>query len=177
MWCHHSKHICRVLLLGLSKVSLKQRRFILLVCLILCFGISLIILFYLFILSFLHLFTCIHCLGHFPPLPGRICSCSFLLFSNFVEEIIRKTAFLLVWGKDSYTERFLVLLPCTCVLQPTLVHLYQPASLLPSPLPIMASASLRLLYSLLYSEHINHIQVLAFLPFPYSSHSHSPLSV
>jgi hypothetical protein len=40
--------------------------------------------------------------------------------------------FLLVCGKDSYTERFLVLLPCTCVLQPTLVHFYQASSLLPS---------------------------------------------
>jgi hypothetical protein len=62
------------------------------------------------------------------------------------------------------------LLPCTCVLKHTLVHLCQTSSLLPSPLPIVASASLRLLYLLLYSEHINHIQVLAFLPFPYSSH-------
>jgi hypothetical protein len=41
----------------------------------------------------------------------------------------------------------------------------------------VASASLRLLYSLLYSKHINHIQVLGFLPFPYSSRAHSPLSV
>jgi hypothetical protein len=35
-------------------------------------------------------------------------------------------AFLLVWDKDSYTERFLALLPCTCVLQTELVHLYRP---------------------------------------------------
>jgi hypothetical protein len=35
---------------------------------------------------------------------------------------------------------------------------------------MVASARLRLLYSLLYSEHINHFQVLGFLPFPYSSH-------
>jgi hypothetical protein len=69
------------------------------------------------------------------------------------------------------------LLPCTCVLQPTLVHLYQTSSLLPNPFPIVASASLRLLYSLLYSEHINHIQVLGLLPFPYSSRAHSPLRV
>jgi hypothetical protein len=33
-------------------------------------------------------------------------------------------AFLLAWDKDSYTERFLPLLPCTCVLQPQLFHLY-----------------------------------------------------
>jgi hypothetical protein len=72
---------------------------------------------------------------------------------------------LLVWDKDSYTEKSLALLSCTDVLQPTLVHLYQTSSLLLSPLPIVASASLRLLYLLLYSEHINHIQVLGFLPF------------
>jgi hypothetical protein len=89
----------------------------------------------------------------------------------------KRDSVLLVWDKDSYTERFLVLFPCTCVLQPTLVHLYQTSSLLPSPLPIVASASLRLLYSLLYSEHINHTQVLGFFPFPYSSCGHSPLSV
>jgi hypothetical protein len=47
-----------------------------------------------------------------------------------------------------------------------LVHLCQTSSLLPGPLAIVASASLRWLYSLLYSEHINHIQVLGFLPFP-----------
>jgi hypothetical protein len=59
----------------------------------------------------------------------------------------------------------------------TLVHLYQNSSLLPSTFPIVALASLRLLYSLLYSEHINHIQILGFLPFPYSSFVHDPLSV
>jgi hypothetical protein len=87
-------------------------------------------------------------------------------------------AFLLVWDKNnSYTERFLALLQCTCVLQPTLVHLYQTSSLLTSPIPIVTSVSLRLLYSLLYSKHTNHIQVLGFFPFPYSSSAHSPLSV
>jgi hypothetical protein len=67
--------------------------------------------------------------------------------------------------------------PCIHVLQPTLVHLYQASSLLPSSLPIVASASLRLPYLLPYSVHINHIQVLGFLPFPYSSCAQSPLSV
>jgi hypothetical protein len=81
---------------------------------------------------------------------------------------------LLVCNKDSYTGRFLVLLPCICVLQSKLFCLYQNSSLLPSPLPIVASASLRLLYLLLYSEHINHIQIFGFLPFPYSSHVFSP---
>jgi hypothetical protein len=62
-----------------------------------------------------------------------------------------------------------MLLPCTCALQPTLIHLCQTSSLLPSPLPIVISASLRLLYLLLCSEHINHIQVLGFFPFSSSS--------
>jgi hypothetical protein len=84
--------------------------------------------------------------------------------------------FLPVWDKDSY-KRVVALLPCTCVLQPTLVHLYQTSSLLPGHLPIVASVSLRLLYWLLYSEHINHFQVLGFLPFPYSSHMCFPFSV
>jgi hypothetical protein len=63
--------------------------------------------------------------------------------------------------------------PFTCLLQVTLVHFCQTSSLLPGDLPIVASACLRLLYS----EHINHIQVLGFLPFPYSSCAHSPLSM
>jgi hypothetical protein len=58
------------------------------------------------------------------------------------------------------------IVPCTCVLQPTQFHLCQTSSLLPSPLPIVASDSLRLLYSILYSEHISHIQVLVSFPFP-----------
>jgi hypothetical protein len=69
------------------------------------------------------------------------------------------------------------LLPCTYVLQPALVHLYQTSSLLPSSLPIVASASLKLLYSLFYGGHINHFEVLGFLPFPYSSCTRSPPSV
>jgi hypothetical protein len=71
--------------------------------------------------------------------------------------------FLLVWDKDSYTERFLALLPCTSVLQPELIHPYLTSSLLPGHLPIVASDSLRLLYSLHYSGHIKHFQVLGFL--------------
>jgi hypothetical protein len=101
------------------------------------------------------------------------------LFSDFVEDIghnKKGIIFLLVRDKDSYTERFLALLPCTYVLKPTLVHLCQTSSLLPGPLPIVVSASLRLLYSLLSGEHINLIQVLGFLPFPYSFHAHSPFT-
>jgi hypothetical protein len=32
--------------------------------------------------------------------------------------------FLLVWNKDSYTGRFLMLFLCTHVLQPQMVHLF-----------------------------------------------------
>jgi hypothetical protein len=70
-----------------------------------------------------------------------------------------------------------VLFPWTCVFQPQLVHLYQTSSLLPSPLSIVALASLRLLYSLLYSEHINHYQGFGFLPLPYPSHAQFPLNM
>jgi hypothetical protein len=52
-----------------------------------------------------------------PPLVLRLC------WQGNIE-ITRKTVFLLVWDKGSYTERFLLLLPCTCVLQPTLIHLH-----------------------------------------------------
>jgi hypothetical protein len=109
----------------------------------------------------------IHCLGHLPlpldPLLGR--NCSALLFSDFVEYIRdnnkKNIAFLLVWDKDSSIERFPALLACTCVLQPTLVPFYQTSSLLPTPLPVVVSASLRLLYLLLYSEHITHCSFLS----------------
>jgi hypothetical protein len=55
-------------------------------------------------------------------------------------------AFLLLWDKESYTGRLLMLFPCICILQPKLVHLYQTSSLLPSPFPIVASVSSRFLY-------------------------------
>jgi hypothetical protein len=38
------------------------------------------------------------------------------------------------------------LLPCTSVLQPKLIHLYQASSLLPSNLPILTSVVLRLVH-------------------------------
>jgi hypothetical protein len=38
------------------------------------------------------------------------------------------------------------LFPCTCVLQPKLIHLSQTFSLLPGHLPIVTSVVLRLLY-------------------------------
>jgi hypothetical protein len=117
---------------------------------------------------------CIHYLGHHLPSPHPATSrqnlfCPPVLWfcrGKNIKDNKKNTAFLLVWDKDSYAGKFLVLLPCTCVLQPTLVHLYQSSSLLPSPFPIAASASWTLLYLLLYSKHIKHIKFLVFFPFP-----------
>jgi hypothetical protein len=89
-----------------------------------------------------------------PPASGPLTSRQNLFCPLVIQFCFRKNirdnkkdiAFLLVWDKDSYTDRLLVLLPCTCVLQPKLIYLYQTSSLLPVHLPIMASASLRLLY-------------------------------
>jgi hypothetical protein len=58
-----------------------------------------------------------------------------------------------------------------------MLHLSHTSSLLSGPFPIVASASLRILYSLLHIEHINHVQVLGFVTFPDSSCTCSPLSV
>jgi hypothetical protein len=136
-------------------------------------------LFFLIVYSFIHMY--IHCLGHLSPfLTSRqnlFCPLLQFCWRENIRDNKNDIAFLLVWDKDSYTERFLALLPCTSVLQPELVHHYKTSSLLPCHLPVVTSASLRLLYSLLYSEHINHFQVLGFLPFHYSSCTRSPLSV
>jgi hypothetical protein len=132
-----------------------------------------------FILSFLHLLTCVYIIWAISPHPPFHLMahrfCRLVLWFCWRKNIKDKKniAFLLVWDEDSYTGRFFVLFPCICVLQPKLVH----SSLLPGPLSIVASASLRLLYSLLYSEHINQVQILGFFPSPYSSSAHSPFSV
>jgi hypothetical protein len=99
---------------------------------------------YFIVFTFTHM--CIHCLGHLPsppppppPTSRHNLFCPLLLRYCWRENIsnnMKDIAFLLVWDKNSYTERFLALLPCTCVLQPTLIHLYQTSLLLPSPLPI-----------------------------------------
>jgi hypothetical protein len=123
-----------------------------------------------FYFSFLHLLTCVYIVCGTPttpsPTPRQNLFHPLLLPFCWQENISdnkKDILCLLVWDKDSYTERFLALFPCTCVLQPTLVHFYQTSSLLPGPLPTVASASFRLLYSLLNSEQINYIQVLGFL--------------
>jgi hypothetical protein len=100
---------------------------------------------------------CIHSLGHLssllPPPPAPLASrknlfCPLLQFcwQENITDNKKNVAFLLAWDKDSYTDRFLALLPCTSVLQPELAHLYLTSSLLPSHLPILIFASLRLLH-------------------------------
>jgi hypothetical protein len=126
---------------------------------------------------FLNLFICAYivwtisfaCLfPRFPLVSGQNLFCPLLQFCwrEDMSNNRRDSVFLLVWHKDSYTERFLALLPCTCALPPEFVHLYQTSSLLPCHLPILTSVILRLLYYLLYSGHIKQLQVLGFLPFP-----------
>jgi hypothetical protein len=136
---------------------------------------------------FAYAYMCIHYLWHLPPPTGATPSPTsrqnlfhppILWFCGRKNKKGKKNmAFLLVWDKYIYTGRFLVLFPCIYVLQPKLIHLYQSSSLLFSHLPIVASASLRLLYLFLYSEHINHIQVFGFLPPPYPSDASFIISV
>jgi hypothetical protein len=76
----------------------------------------------------------------FHPLILRFC------WRENTKDNKKDTTFLLLWDKDSYTERFIAFVLCTCLLQPTLVHLYQTTSLLPCPLTIVATACLKLLY-------------------------------
>jgi hypothetical protein len=128
-----------------------------------------------FFFTFTHMF--IHCLDHLPlpphpcfqaePVPHVLRFC----WRENIRDNKKDIAFLLVWGKDSYTERFLALLPCTCVLQPTLGHLYKTSSPSHSDLCQFKITWFTPL------QYINHIQVLGFLPFLYSSCACSPLGV
>jgi hypothetical protein len=58
-----------------------------------------------------------------------------------------------------------------------LVHLFYFSSLYPSPFLMVVSASLRILYSFLYREYINHIHLLNFLLLPKPPCMWPPLSV
>jgi hypothetical protein len=69
--------------------------------------------------------------------------------------------FLLVWDKDwLYRE----IISIASMYMYIALHIGS-SSLLPSTLPIVAYIILKFLYSFLYSEHINHIQVLGFPSF------------
>jgi hypothetical protein len=61
-----------------------------------------------------------------------------------------------------------VTFPCIYVLQPKLVHLLYFSSFYLSPLLMVVSTVLKILYSFLYRGYINHIHFLNFplLPLP-----------
>jgi hypothetical protein len=130
---------------------------------------------------------CIHCRAISPTFPNSLtfrqnlfCPPLQLCWREDIRDNKKDKAYLLFWDKDSYTERFLALFPCTCVLQPNPNWFISTRPLhyfTTSQSPIVTSVSLRLLYLLLYSRHIKHFQVLVFLPFPWSSCTHSLLSV
>jgi hypothetical protein len=124
---------------------------------------------FIFILSFLHvhkLFGTLHSPPHHLKAENVPPSCYSILLKKNIKDNKKIMAFLLVWDKDCYTGRFFMLFPCIWVLKPKLVHLYQTSSLLPSPLPIMASASLRLLYLFLSVRKPTTFKFLVFSPFP-----------
>jgi hypothetical protein len=68
---------------------------------------------------------------------------------------------LLVW--HSYTGSFLVTFSCIYVLQPKLVHLLYFSYFYLMLLLVVFSTDLKILYSFLYEEYINHIHLLKFL--------------
>jgi hypothetical protein len=81
----------------------------------------------------------------------------------------KKDIALRLWDKYSYSEKFLALLPCTCYCKPRWFFSTRPLHYFQDPFPIVSSVNLRLLYSLPNREHINYIEVLGFLFFPYFS--------
>jgi hypothetical protein len=95
----------------------------------------------------LHLFTCVYMIWTTSLLPSRQnLFYPLLQFCGKKDERYQKHVFFfLVWDKDSYIGRFLVLFPRMYVLQHKLVNLYQISSLLHGPLPTVALTSSRLL--------------------------------
>jgi hypothetical protein len=79
-------------------------------------------------------------------LPGRICLALIFNFVGDKTKAIQRQSVFAGWGKDSYTERFLALLPCTNVLHLKLIHLLLTFSLVLDPLLMLSSVTLRFLY-------------------------------
>jgi hypothetical protein len=105
-----------------------------------------------YFLLFIHLFICAYIVWAIsPPCPlspsfsptlltsrqNLFCLLLQCCWRENIRDNKKVIALLLAWIKDNYIERFLELLPCTCVLQPELVHLYQTSTLFPSHLPIV----------------------------------------
>jgi hypothetical protein len=116
------------------------------------FNINIFLNFYFIIFTFTYMYT--HYLGHLPlsSCSGKNLFCPLVLLFCWRKNIYsnkKDIMFFIVWDEESYIGGFLALFPCTCVLQPILLHLYQTSSLLPSFLPIKVAASLRLIRSLL----------------------------
>jgi hypothetical protein len=70
-----------------------------------------------YLIIFIFTYMCIHCLCHFaaPPASGQNLFCPLVLqfcWRESIRDNKKGILFLLVWDKGSYTERFLVLLPC-----------------------------------------------------------------
>jgi hypothetical protein len=104
-----------------------------------------------------------------PPGQNLLCSLLWLCWSGNIRGNKKDIALLRLWDKYSYSEKFLALIPCTCYCKPCWFISTRPLHYFLVPFPIVFSTSLRLLYSLLNREHINHIEVLGFLFFTYFS--------
>jgi hypothetical protein len=109
-------------------------------------------------------FTCtymyIHYLGHLPlPLQAEpvLPSCSLILLRENIKDNKKIMVFLLVW------DRIAIQGDSLCCFH---AHMYYNTNWFISTRPLhyclVPGSSLRLLYSLLYSEHISHIQVFGF---------------
>jgi hypothetical protein len=92
-------------------------------------------------------------------------------------QIKEKTAFLLVWDKKQLYREISRAVSTHMFINTHIGSFLWDLFLLPGLLPIVASDSLRLFCLILYSKHINHIQGLGFLSFPFSSSVHFPLSM
>jgi hypothetical protein len=141
----------------------------------------------LFIYSYVHMLfgtslppaTCPHPL--FPtPLASRqnlFWPLHWFCFRENIRDNKKDIALLLAWDKDSYTKRFLALLPCTCCI----------TTQIGSPLPDLFTTSQSRSHSGLCQFKITlftplqwacqTLSTFGFPTFPYSSCTHSPLSV
>jgi hypothetical protein len=79
----------------------------------------------------------------------------------FLSSVLEKKTFLSVW--DSYIWSFIMTFPSMYILYSELVHPFHFSLFYLSPLLMVISASLKILYLFLYRKYINHIYLLNFL--------------
>jgi hypothetical protein len=117
---------------------------------------------------------------HLPPPTGTKHpagrTCSTLLFSDFVEERIKWHFCLFVikvaiQGISLWYFHVYVYYNPNWFISSIFFSFYLSSFLM------VVSASLKILYSFLYREYINHIHVLSFLLLPYPSHMWLPLTM